>query len=127
VKFVALIFSVCFIMIADPAAAGKGVNYSDEEILQAIWKVEGGKKAAPYYYGIRSVKCRSKAECREVCRRTIRNNRVRYAKSKGNSGDFLNYLARRYAPLGVPNDPGGLNRNWDRNLRFILAKNRRMK
>ena len=126
-KFFALIFLVGVILIPGPAFAGKGVNYSDEEILQAIWQVEGKEKAAPYYYGVRSVKCRSKGACREVCRRTIRNNRVRYAKTKSNSGDFINFLARKFAPIGVANDPRGLNRNWERNMRMILAKNRRTK
>jgi hypothetical protein len=31
--------------------------------------------------------------------------------------DFISYLADIYAPIGTKNDPKGLNKNWERNVR----------
>lgn len=33
---------------------------------------------------------------------------------------YLEYLARRYAPIGVANDPGNLNRNWLKNVKHFM-------
>lgn len=93
-----------------------GKEYSNEEICKAIRKAEGNSN-----YGIISVKCSSESECRKVCLRTIRNNRKRYAKvEQSYSGDFVHFLATRYAPIGAGNDPKGLNKNWEKNVRWFL-------
>jgi len=56
---------------------------------------------------------------------TIVNNRVRW-RNAGEQGEYLVFLANRYAPIGADNDPTGLNRNWYRNTkhwrdRFLSA------
>ena len=95
--------------------------WEDTEIAQAIYFAEGGAKAK-VPYGILSVKVRDEAEARQVCLNTIRNNRVRWQKA-GAKGDYLEFLARRYAPVvGATNDPQGLNRNWLRNVRHFLNR-----
>jgi len=88
---------------------------TDDQIADAIWKVEGGSKAkAPY--GILSVKVSSPAMARRICLKTIANNRARWLKA-GQPGDYLDFLADRYCPPSV--DPAG-NRNWKRNVKAIL-------
>lgn len=113
----ALFIAGCF--ISTPAHAK---DYTDEEIVNAIYKAEGGSKAKKPY-GILSVSCSSKEDCRRVCLRTVRNNRIRHKRDvKRNGEDYLSYLSRKYAPIGVGNDPQGLNRNWLKNVKYFLAK-----
>lgn len=84
---------------------------TDDEIANAIYKLEGGAKAkAPY--GILSIKVRDAAHGRKICLNTIRNSRTRWIKS-GRPGDELDFLANRYCPPSA--DPVG-NRNWKRNI-----------
>jgi len=87
-------------------------------LIQAIYSAEGGERSE-YPFGIRSVKCEGYADCRKVCLNTIRNNIKRWHDS-GTADDYLTFLARRYAPIGVANDPKGLNANWLRNVRWFL-------
>ena len=84
---------------------------TDDQIANAIYKLEGGAKAkAPY--GILSVKVSSPAQARRICLNTIANSRKRWLAA-GRPGDELNYLADRYCPPSA--DPVG-NRNWKRNI-----------
>lgn len=99
-----------------------GVNYSYDQIADAIYLAEGGVKAKKPY-GILSVKCESHSECRRICINTIRNNVKRFSDyGHKDYPDYLSFLASRYAPLGVENDPSNLNQNWLRNVRSLLAK-----
>lgn len=93
-------------------------QYSDEQIVNAIWIVEGGSKAS-YAYGIRSVNYESIEEARAICLRTVRNNRARWAQ-EGKPGGFLPYLARKYCPMEAINDSRGLNKHWLANLKSVL-------
>ena len=83
-------------------------------IADAIYLAEGGARAK---YGIKSVSCTSLSDCRRVCENTIKNNYRRWLKA-GAKGDFLEFLANRYAPVEVH----PLNKNWLPNVRFFLAK-----
>lgn len=97
-------------------------EYSDQEIVNAIYLAEGGK-SAQYQYGIRSIKCESKKDCRRICLRTVKENRKRFENYVRNrSEDYISYLGRIYSPLQARNDPKGLNRNWIKNVRFYLMK-----
>ena len=90
---------------------GSALAATDDQIANAIYKLEGGAKAkAPY--GILSVKVRDKAHARKVCMTTIRNSRTRWLKA-GRPGDELDFLADRYCP--VASDPVG-NRRWKVNI-----------
>ena len=55
--------------------------YTDEEIVNAIYQIEGGSNAK-YPYGIRSIPCKTKSECRRICTNTVKNNRQRFANSQ---------------------------------------------
>ena len=95
-------------------------KYSDKQIVEAIYKAEGGDKAT-YLYGIRSVPYDTPEEARRICFNTVRNNRRRY-KEYGHEkyGTYLEFLASRYCPIGADNDPKGLNKNWLKNVRYFL-------
>lgn len=88
------------------------------QIVGAIYLAEGGPRAKKPF-GILSVPCSGYEECREVCYNTVRNNYFRWIQA-GRPGDYLEFLARRYAPVGAANDPGGLNRHWLKNVRHFL-------
>jgi len=87
------------------------VDYSDKEICNAIWYVEGGEKANQEY-GINPqyVKCENHLECEKICLNTVKNKR----KSWNQEGDFLEYLSKKYCP---PNHV-----IWLKNLKYFLAR-----
>lgn len=96
--------------------------FSDEKIVNAIYLAEGGKNAKKPF-GILTVKCNSYEDCRRICLRTVRNNRLRYIRDvRPNGEDYLSYLSRKYAPIGAGNDKTGLNRNWLKNVRLALLR-----
>lgn len=115
-----ILFGVLFIVGCWNSVA-HAQEYTDEQIVNAIYKAEGGKHAKKPY-GIISVKCEGEKECRQICKNTVRNNKRRYKNDPKGSKDFIEFLSKRYAPIGASNDPAGLNRNWQRNVRSILAK-----
>ena len=104
-----------------PCASAESLHGFDiDRLSQAIYKAEGGLKAKKPY-GILSVPCEGKADCGKICRNTIRNNLKRWDKA-GRKEPYLEFLARRYAPQGVKNDPNGLNRHWLGNVSSLYNK-----
>jgi len=89
-------------------------------LADAIWHAEGGNKTN-YPYGIRSMNCDTVAECRRVCLNTIKNNVGRYETDAKGAKNYLEFLARRYSPIGARNDPESLNRHWLSNVKWFLA------
>lgn len=115
------ILTIIFSLICVTACAQ---GYTDTEIVEAIYRAEGGADAT-YLYGIRSVSYDTPAEARRICFNTVRNNRKRYADYGHKTHDtYLNFLASRYAPIGAGNDPKNLNRHWLKNVKFFLKKGR---
>lgn len=88
---------------------------SDEQIADAIHRIEGGARAK-VPYGILSIKVRDAAHARRICLNTIRNNRVRWIKA-GQPGSYLDYLADKYCPRSA--DPVG-NKNWKVNIKRLV-------
>jgi hypothetical protein len=88
------------------------------KIVDAIYRVEGSQRAKKPF-GILSVPCNDYQDCRRVCKNTVVNNFRRWKKA-GRPGDYYEFLASKYAPANVANDPKKLNRNWLKNLRRIL-------
>lgn len=99
---------------SDPVWAAE-VVYSDEQIANAIYKAEGGAKTS-HPYGI--LAHYKKTTPRQACINTIRHAR----RDWNNQGDFIRFLQQRYAPIGVANDPRGLNRNWYGNVTKFLVR-----
>ena len=98
------------------AAAGYAESqYTDAQIADAIYLAEGGPKAL-YAYGV--LKHYRHTSARQACLNTIAHARRDYK----DSGDFILFLSKRYAPIGAANDPRGLNKNWIKNVKFFLQK-----
>lgn len=99
--------------------------YSDEQLAMAIYHAEGGA-AAQYPFGIRSVPCDSYANCKVVCKTTIKHNRRRFAHDGYKRyATYLDYLAHRYCPSEGRNlTPAErrLNKNWTSNVKYYLKK-----
>jgi len=87
-----------------------------EKIVDAVYKIEGGAKARKPF-GILSVPCKDFDDCRRVCKNTVQNNYKRWTKA-GRPGDYLAFLAARYAPVQCH----PLNKNWLPNLRKELGR-----
>lgn len=107
-------------IIPAPARASEISASEITRIVDAIYVIEGGTKAQKPF-GILSVPCRDFDDCRRVCENTVRNNYKRWELA-GRPGDYLAFLAARYAPADVANDPGNLNRHWLGNLRAQIKK-----
>lgn len=86
-------------------------EYTDTQIVNAIKHAENSKK---FPYGIRSIKCNTEQECRQICLNSVRNARKRWVKA-GRPEDFIVFMGRRYSP---PN----INPNWVRLVKFFLQK-----
>jgi hypothetical protein len=80
------------------------------KLADAIYKAEGGAKTK-YPYGILTKYKHTTP--RQACINTIRHAQ----KDWNGKGDFIKFLGSRYCPVGAKNDPSGLNKNWERNVR----------
>jgi hypothetical protein len=89
-----------------------------EGIAAAIYHAEGGARGR---YGIKSETCDTLAECKRICKNSVKNNLRRW-QDAGKPGDFIDFMHKRYAPIDAENDPKGLNRNWAKNVRYFLRK-----
>lgn len=97
-------------------------EWSDKQIVDAIYQAEGGKRAK-YPYGIKSVKCSTPAECRQICFTTVGRNRKRFADyGHRSSPDFIAFLGKRYCPVESAGLNNSKNKFWIKNVRFFLAK-----
>ena len=116
---VAMCILICaLIFLVSSCNTANAEDYTDVEIVNAIRKAEG-----TWTYGIKSIKCETTTECRKICFNTVRNNRTRYARTDKKQ-DYISFLAKRYCPVGAENDPTGLNKNWEKNVRYFLNKGR---
>jgi len=107
-------------LFVSTARAQLAPAYTNEQIADAIYLAEGGKKAK-VAYGILSVQVKDEAGARKVCLNTVRNQKKRHAEH--NCGfSFLECLQRRYAPIGSFNDPRNLNSNWLKNVLYFLGR-----
>jgi hypothetical protein len=99
-------------MIRGCANAEEWQDYSNEQIANAIFKAENSK-AHPY--GIMTKYKHTTP--RQACINTIKTARRLW----NGKGDFISFLQKRYAPIGVSNDPKGLNRYWAGNVKAFLV------
>jgi len=99
-------------------------DYTDEQIVDAIYIIEGGSRAQ-FAYGIRSIKYSTIVEARKICFNTVRKNRKRYADyGYKQYPDYLSFLQFRYCPTRgkLSKAEQKLNGHWLLNLRKQLAK-----
>lgn len=83
-------------------------------LLYAIWRAEGGHRAANPY-GIRSKRKLAHHEARAIAIRTIENAHIDW-NLDGRPGRFIHYLGRKWCPPA--SDPSG-HRNWIKNVTSI--------
>lgn len=113
-----IIILVCMVSFSSFSFAEP--TYTDQEIVNAIYRAEGGENAQ-YLYGIRSVKYDNANEARQICFNTVRNQRKRHKAHTCNLS-FLECLARRYCPINAQNDTKNLNQYWLKNVMWFLRK-----
>ncbi len=98
-------------------------NWTDKQIVDAIYLAEGGEKAQ-YPYGIRSVHCGSRLQCKRCCETTVRNNRYRFAKyGYKRYKTYLSFLQSSYCPTRgrtLTKAELNLNKNWINNVQWFL-------
>lgn len=109
----ALIFLVLCVILVSPVYA-----YTNQEICNAIWIIEGGEKAKQHYGINPDLFICDKQECEQICLNTVRNNRKRYAEYGYKEHDtYLEFLQFRYCP-----NLEDLCENWLPNLKYYLEK-----
>lgn len=118
--FILAVLAACVLILAIMMGTAHAEDWTDEAVVEAIYKAEGGPKAVKPF-GILSVPCDGYDSCRRICLNTVRNNRKRFAKQSLFT-DYLEFLASRYAPIGAENDPTNLNKNWLKNVRYFLER-----
>ena len=110
---------MCFLILLGLCFVVEGADWTDTEIVNAIYKAEGSE-GATFLYGIRSVKYDTPEEARRICFNTVRNNRKRYADyGYKEYKTYLEFLASRYCPIGCENDRGE-NKYWLKNVLWFL-------
>ena len=102
---------ILIVLLFPQSARAEEINV--DRLADAIYKAENSK-AHPY--GI-MVKYKHTTP-RKACVNTINHA----LKDWNGSGDFVDFLQKRYAPIGVRNDPRNLNVNWSRNVHKFYAK-----
>ena len=81
----------------------------------AVKQAEGN----PRNFGVLSQQVDSPAQANQVLNQSITNNFLRWQQA-GMPGKFVDFMADRWAPVGVANDPKNLNKNWTGNVRKSL-------
>lgn len=94
------------------------------QFLAAIRVAEGGGPGREF--GVLSQEAPTYEEQCRVCARSIRNNLFRYVtrhdgafpvnRDDRYSPGFIAFMAARWAPVGVANDPSNLNAHWVANV-----------
>ena len=115
---------IALLLILLIISSARADDYTDEQIVNAIYIIEGGAKAT-FAYGIRSVKYSTIAEARKICFNSVRNGRKRWIKA-GKPYDLITFIGMRYCPTRgkLSRAEQKLNGNWLTNLRKQLAKNK---
>ena len=88
-------------------------------ILYAIRKAENGKNHIAF--GIMNPEANTFDKQAGWCAATIQKNYDRWITA-GSKGRYIEYLARRFCPVGAANDPDGLNKNWIGNVNSWVKK-----
>ena len=109
-----LLIITAIVLFCGCAGAEDWSAYSNDQIVEAIYKAEGGSKAT-WLYGIKSVPYDSPEEARRICFNSVRNGRARWIKA-GKPDDLIVFIGKRYCPPTVHS----LNKNWVRNVKAIL-------
>jgi len=110
---------IALLLILLIISSARADDYTDEQIVNAIYIIEGGAKAT-YAYGIRSVEYSTIAEARKICFNSVRNGRKRWIKAS-KPYDLITFIGMRYCPTNTH----PLNANWVKNVKAILKRDKR--
>jgi hypothetical protein len=117
--FIILAVVVLFLAMCFQAGAQMPCpSYTDQQLANSIYWAEGGAKTK-HPYGILAKYKHTTP--RQACLNTIRSAVKRFEKQTAEK-DFIHFLSLTYCPIGVANDPTGLNVNWERNVKYFLGK-----
>jgi len=110
-------FLLCFGHDAFTQPVSKGDVIEYERLAESIFYAEGGYKTH-YFYGIKSVSCETKDECRLKCLESIRNNEKRFARHGGKGVEnFIRFMSRRYVYCGFGECQARID--WQKNVKEI--------
>jgi hypothetical protein len=98
-----------------PSIAHQDFNEYVPQIRKAVKTAEGNSRN----HGVLSVPTKDSAEASRVLDNSIYNNLVRWHQA-GRPGKFVDFMQKRWAPIGAKNDPKNLNKNWAPNVRKAL-------
>jgi hypothetical protein len=99
------------IMLLGTVLIANAEEYTNDRIADAIFRAEN---STSHPYGIL-------AHYKHTTPRQACINTIKHAKRDWNGkGDFICFLQKRYAPIGVANDPHNLNSNWTKNVKHFL-------
>lgn len=97
-------------------------TYTDpnfDKLVDAIYWAEGGG-LAKHPYGI--MQKYQHTTSKQACMNTIKHAWKDFKATARPESEFLPFLQKRYAPIGVANDPKGLNKNWLGNVTKIYNR-----
>jgi hypothetical protein len=105
---------VVFLFLLLPAGFASAQDVNVPALVDAIKSAEGSIK---HPYGILKPYCKPNdpdGQCRKGCTQTVNKwlKRISYTSPE----DFIRQFGAIYCPIGVSNDPNGLNKNWVRNV-----------
>jgi len=90
------IFVLLFVFYCYPLWQCYGENLDENKLCEAIYRSEGGDRTN-YPYGIKSVSCETKDECRIKCIESVRNQFKLFTRHGGKGvKNFIREFARRY-------------------------------
>jgi hypothetical protein len=103
-------------LLACSAYAGELRKSDKDKIADAIYRIEGGRKAK-VPYGILSLPVRGEPHARQICINTIQNNWKRWQQTDGIN--YFEFLGNRYCP---PSADAIGNARWKTNIQSVLGK-----
>ena len=113
---------ICVILLVGCSNAPKSSTFNIEKLSQAIFWAEGGYRTAHPFGILKGCDAGEAGQCEYLAGEILRIYLQRYRALPKKQGDFISYLARHWAPVNAENDPKGLNRNFERNVRYFYTK-----
>ena len=111
------IFVLLFVFYCYPLWQCYGENLDENKLCEAIYRSEGGDRTN-YPYGIKSVSCATKMECKAVCIKTMRHYKKDFARHGGHGvKNFIKYASFRYVGLR-----DRTREAWEKNVNFYCKK-----
>lgn len=92
-------------------------NFVLPYLARAIQIAEGNKRN----HGVLSIPTSNPAQASNILNNSIVNNFSRWVQ-QAQPGKFVDFMQKRWAPIGASNDPDNLNQNWAPNVRKSLQQ-----